>query len=297
MRQILHTNWRRDVAIWCALALLLWLDQALPHATVPIRGAFIGALIAGIAQAFGWLASQAVTIAITVAQAAIMIGSALAQFAVLVGGVFVKVWGFLGQFWSTALKPFIQWSWSQVVRLHDALQRVFAPVLRFLEATRKEFLKIYDKWFKPIFDTIEITRRILQVLATLHLDWARELDRKLAELEDRLLQPIVFVMRKLNEAMNVVNRVVTLDGLFQRLALVESLWHYTGDLWAVLIKHQPAGVSAAQNAELSARSVEAIDPAALSRSVSEYFTTGGGELAPAIDEIVTQRTLRLESGQ
>jgi hypothetical protein len=52
--------------------------------------------------------------------------------------------------------------------------------------------------------------------------FAQAIERKLADLESRLLVPIRFALAKVNEAINWINRIVDLDGLFQRLTLIES---------------------------------------------------------------------------
>lgn len=224
----------RSLVVWLVLAPLIWLDQALAFPAGDVHAAFIGAVIAAVGAAFAWLADKAVTIAVTVAQVAVMIGQAIASFAVLVANVFVKVWGFFGSFWVNVLKPFVSWAWKEITRLASWLQRTLRPVLDFLADVRRELLRFYDRWFRPIIDTLDVARRILGILATFRLEFARELDAQLAALEGRLLQPITFALRKLNEAMDVVNRIVTLNGLLQRKVLLESLWRDAELAWKAL---------------------------------------------------------------
>jgi hypothetical protein len=278
------------VAPWLALALLVALDHAWSPVTVPHQGAFIGALISVIVSAFGWLADKAVTIAITVAQAAVMIGVAIAEFAVAVAHVFLQVWGVLGKFWGSTLRPFISWTWQQIVRFEGWLQRTFKPVIEFLQSVRREFLKIYDKWFAPIFNTIEIVRRMLQVLASLHLEWARELDRKLAAIEDRLLQPITFIMRRLNEAINIVNSVVSGFGLFQRLALLKSLIEYQRGVFNALHNARSTPVTDADRVRLKEKNAPETAEQILGRLDGGIRGDGSGLWTPAeraaFDELV-----------
>jgi hypothetical protein len=215
--------------LWLLVALGVAAELARPPAAGPVHWAFFGAIFGAIVSAFGWLAGQAVTVAVTVAQVAIMIGQAIGQFAVLTASVFARVFGFLRSFWSGVLRPFISWSWEQIERLSGWLRRTFEPLIKFLQDVRTEIQKIYDRWLRPIFDTIDLTRRVLQVLATLRVPFARELDRKLAELEGFLLRPILELYRLLNTAMDWINRIVTLDGLLQRLTLIASLVRYQKD--------------------------------------------------------------------
>ena len=222
---------------WLLFVLVLACDVALSHALTAradgVQLAFFGGVFALITAAFAWLADKAVTIAVTVAQVAVMIGQAIGHFAVLTAHVFARVFGFLRSFWSGVLRPFITWSWDQIERFSGWLRRTLAPVIKFLQDIRTEVQKIYDKWLRPIFDTIDATRRILQVLATLRVPFARELDRKLAELESFLMRPILELYRLLNTAMDWINRIVTLNGLLQRLTLLKSLLEYERDNWNV----------------------------------------------------------------
>lgn len=134
--------------------------------------------------------------------------------------------------WSSTIKPFISWSWSQIQKLHTWLKSVFDPLLKFLGELRKDILDIWAKWFRPIFDTIDALRQTLRVLETFHVPFARKIDDALAALEQRLLVPIRFALTKINELTNWIDRIVDLNGLFQRLTLVASTWKYERDMWA-----------------------------------------------------------------
>lgn len=134
-----------------------------------------------------------------------------------------KAWDFTKGLYEDILKPAWQKFWSLVDRVRGALEHALAPVIKFLRQVRDEIIGFYTKWVRPILDTIETTRKILRVLSALHLDFARKLDAKLGELEELIDRPFRIVLAKVNEILNVVNRVVTADGLFQRLALVRSI--------------------------------------------------------------------------
>jgi hypothetical protein len=146
---------------------------------------------------------------------------------VAVGRVLVDVgkqaWRFLRWTYTDVLKPAWQQFWKWFDQLRKWLDKTFGPVLRFLDAVRTHILKFYDKWVRPILDVIGFARQVLGILASLGLEWARELDRKLRWLEEKIDAPFRLVLAKLNEIVNVVNRVVTADGLFQRLAYIRSL--------------------------------------------------------------------------
>lgn len=226
------------------------------------------------------------TIALVIYHATRIVGLGILHFGRLVGGVFVKVWNHFEAFYGRVLKPFVSWAWTQITRIHNWAVKTFGPLIKNLELLRAWILRVYDRWFKPIFATIDALRATLRVLETFHVPFAAAIDRKLADLEARLLEPINEAMARINQVINWVDRIVTFDGLFQRLTLIESQWRYVGDTWAVLLKHQPAGVSAEQNAALHALKVRPVDPKRLTAALVVHYRAGAGELQPAIDELV-----------
>lgn len=214
----------------------------------------------------------------------LIIGQYLIKFGGAIAEVFKKTWDFFQVVWSSTIKPFIQWSWKMIKKLHTWLDTTLKPLLKFLDAARKDILNVYDKWFKPIFVTLDLMRQFLKALEIFHVPFAQKADAAISALEARLLAPMRLALQTINEITGWVNRIINLDGLFQRLTLIESQWHYVGDTWNVLLKHKPAGVSFADNAARRARTVPAVDPKVLSDAVADYHTTGGGALGPDIDD-------------
>lgn len=226
------TVWE-TLAVWAALALLYWLDVQLAARAGAHTGAFLGALFTAIGLAFGWLADKAVSIAVVMFHVAVYVGKALWETAIAIARVFREVYGFLKKFWSGVLRPFITWVWREVERLARFLRKVTEPILKFLHRVRREILKLYERFLRPVLDTIDVIRQTLRLLAFLRLEWAKELDRKLAELEDRLLLPLRFALGKINEVINIVNSVASGFGVLQRVALIGSMWRYQRDALAV----------------------------------------------------------------
>jgi hypothetical protein len=279
------------VLVWLVVALLAWLDAAHPLLQHPVEAAWIGALVGALVAAFGWLADKAVTIAIVLYHVAVLIGQALFRALVEVGIVFTKVYGFLGRFWSSVLKPFISWTWRQFTELHAWLKRTFQPALEFLWKVRRKLLEIYERYMRPVLDTIDITRRLLQLLALLRFEWARELDRKLAALEDRLTRPLLEAMRAINLATDWINRIVDFDGFFQRLTLVASLLKYERDAWkvwwvSVRGREVDKGV-------VTLAAADETTPAAAADEVVTYIRTGDGPNAARIHEYAATMKQRL----
>lgn len=252
------------------------------------------AIIAGVLAAFGWIADKAATLAVILWNVTVIVGKALAWFAINLGGVFGKVYSLLSRFWSGVLRPFIAWTWGRIDKLASWLQRTFAPALKFLETLRLYVLKIYDTYFKPIFDTIEVVRRVLQLLAALHVDFARELDRKLAELEDRLLWPIREAMFRINQVSDWVNRIVTLDGLLQRITLLRSVARDVGRIGAIWhAAHTRPLTDEERRASPSAPGLKPPEEAANDFRV--YLRTGQSPHLAQLEEALTDLRLKLAS--
>lgn len=130
---------------------------------------------------------------------------------------------FLRSTYERVLRPLWQHFWKWFDRARAWLQKVLAPVFQFLDAIRGHILKFYNDWVRPILDVIGIARKVLRTFASFGWDWARALDARLGELEEAIDRPFRIALAKINEVINLVNRIVTADGLFQRLALLRSI--------------------------------------------------------------------------
>jgi len=134
-----------------------------------------------------------------------------------------QAWGLLRATYDHVLKPAWKFVWKWVDKTERWLQRTFGPLVKFLRRVRKWVLDFYQDYIRPILDIIDIGRRTLRILASFGLEWARRLDRTLGEIQDAIDRPFRALLAKINEVINLVNRVVTADGLFQKLAHVRSI--------------------------------------------------------------------------
>jgi hypothetical protein len=229
------------VLIWTGVALVWWLD-GLWSPSLPIVGADFGD--SNIGSALKWIgtlwgifgdkvSSNLKSALGHIRNAIIEIGKEIARFARAVALVLARVAGILLRAWRQVIKPFLARLDGWILRVFKWLKDTFGPVIEFLVMIRNEILKFYTKWLKPILDTIDVLRRILSIASLLGIDAARKLDAKLAELERRIRLPLDIVIRKINEVIDVVDRIMTLDGLVQRVTLIRSLIAYQRDALAV----------------------------------------------------------------
>ena len=125
-----------------------------------------------------------------------------------------------------ALKSFVLWVDEQLTALHTWLQTHFAGVLRFLKRIKDDIDHFYRTFVKPIIDTIEFVRQINRVLQLFHVNVLQKLDMTLAQLEQRLEEPILWLRGRVVTLENWVNRIVDGDGLFTKITLLKSLSKY-----------------------------------------------------------------------
>src|SRR3954451_6353126 len=187
-----------------------------------------------------------------------------------------RSWQFLGDTYDKVLKPAWEKFWRWFGRLRQWLDDTFGPLLQHLRDLRDALLKFWSTYVRPWLDLIDVTRRVLRVLNSLGLHWAAALDAKLGALEDAIERPFRLLLAKVNEVINLVNRVVTLDGLLQRVALIRSLARDYKYAWQAMANPYWKPISAAERDR--ARTAEAPRPAAMiERDCLAFVADRGGD--------------------
>jgi hypothetical protein len=186
---------------------------------IPIIGFIWNAL-----QGFADISIEVLAFAVSILQtgAATMAGVIRDGFDVVRGG-FNVAWDFLKTTYDDVLKPAWNTFWGWFDKLRTWLDTTFGPILKFLQRVRDALLKYWNMFVRPWLDLIDVTRKGLSVLASLGVSWAKALDARLTAIEQAIEKPFLFILAQLNGVINVVNKVVTADGLIQRVALIRSL--------------------------------------------------------------------------
>jgi hypothetical protein len=209
---------------------------------------------------------------------------------------FRHAWGFLEKLYEHVLKP----AWVKFWRLIDAtrrlLERVFGPVVRFLQRVRSELVALYEKFVRPVLDTIDLVRKVVQLFEKLGFEWAAALDQKLAAISDWIYEQFAFVLRKVNEAINIIDRVITADGLFQRLALIRSIERDIRYVRNAFVNAFSRPVTEEDYKALRGR-VNARTVNEIKRDIAEVLERGSGYYAPLVNETVANWRLYLEGRQ
>lgn len=268
---------RRTQLAWtlgvsAVLTAALWLDSAaspfaLDQAPAVTTAAFFGAVVSALELLAGWIAAAAEVTAAAVWVFVQWLAATTAAFLVSTGAMFARIWDALRIVWSDVLKPALVWLDAKVKVLQAWLKDTFRPVFDFLQDVRERLRAFYDTFVRPVTDTIEFIRQVNRVLLTFHIDVLQKLDRVLQQVEQRIDEPFLWIYQQLNTITNWVNRIVTLDGLFQRITLVKSLAHYA-----------PSWIAGFYNSQINATELGAKKRAIEGVPVTQDVTKPGEDL-------------------
>lgn len=290
------------VLFWLAVAALWALDAWVPHPAGVTRAEFgsspAATLItigAGVLGLFRGKIDKNVKVALDGLRFAMVRGfEVVSDFMKDSGKKQSGLVGILRRFWDAGLLPLIRKIDGKINRLRQWLKDTIGPIVAVLLKLRKRILDFYGKWFKPIFDTIDAVRGILRVLGVLHVDFARKLDEKLARLESWVLKLFEKPLEKINELVNFSERVMDLDGFFQRYTLVRSQILHVRDTFNVLFHSQNKPLTDEERSAALSRDVVKPFEQTLADGRA-YILHGTGPDAAVIEEMFADLRLRLSS--
>lgn len=184
------------------------------------------------------------------------------------------------------LKTLALWANRKLLALERYLKDKFGPILRWLKLVKDHLDDFYKRFVRPIIDTIEFIRQLNRVLQVFHINLLRTLDATLAKIEQKIDEPFLWVRAHITEIENLVNRVLTLDGLFQRLTLIRSM-----------AKYAPNWTNGFWNSQIDVNVLKANDykhdleypvdePASYASGLAQFYRGEGGDMKAAIDELL-----------
>lgn len=126
--------------------------------------------------------------------------------------------------WSDIIRPIgqaVDWAYDRLKTLYTA---VIQPALAWLKRITAVVRSVYNTLLRPILNTIDHVRQVLQLLELLHVSFAAKLDAELADLERKLSLPLQLVIQVLNGISNrIESYVLTAENLFQRVTHLGSI--------------------------------------------------------------------------
>ncbi len=216
----------------------------------------------------------------------------LAEGFVRTGQWFGKILDVLRRFWRHVLQPFLQFIGDMLRILKYELERIFGPILKLIRNAIQFVRDIYRNFVRPILDVIDAFRVFLKGLGALGVDWAKELDRKLGEFEDKINAPFLSLLHILNQIAGYIDRIMTLDGIFTRLIWLQSLGAYRRPTirWFWNSQHRETDSS-----EIDRIHKKSLPPEQdqIVASAKEVIATKTGDLGPQVSELETQMRIWL----
>jgi hypothetical protein len=293
---------RRAVVVALGLGVAWWIAGAAPAPAPGVQladfgtGAIIATVVSLLGNLFGWkrgkVDSSTLSALTSIRTSITELGRSFLAHVVDLAGKIASVVGILTRFVAKVFGRLYDLLGRIVNRIVRILDKVFGPIIAFLDKVRAHLKRFYDRILKPIIDTIEMVRSFLRVLSLFGIEWSRKLDAELARIEQLILAPYEFLVAKLNEVSNWINRIVTLDGLLQRAMLLQSLARdvaLTNNLWWNSQLHSRG------SGPLPPRSggPESVEPRAVIAELREHFRTGNADISPAIRESAANIRLML----
>jgi|SRR5215831_13691483 len=284
------------VAVTIAIVLRAWAvahgaGDAAPGDGHQVSYAFLGFLIAiGELIWKGLEAAGRVTLEIlqwTVANLSLVVAKIRNGLSALGSGLLqglTRVWNFTRAIYDDVLKPAWGKFWGWFDKFTAWLDRTFRPVLTWLERLRDNLVSFWRTYVRPWLDLIDVTRRALRVLSSLGLTWARALDARLGAIEDAIERPFRFVLAQLNLVIDAVNRIMTLDGLIQRLALIGSLARDYEYAWRAIANPWRANFDPNSTGPLNDQ-IKPRTAAQIASDYGAYVKAGGGARATMYGDI------------
>ena len=208
---------------------------------------------------------------------------------------FNKAWGFVKGLYTDLLRPAWLKFWKLVDWAKTSLERLFRPVINLLLAIRKHILDFYAHYVRPILDAIDSARRILRILGSLGLDWAKRLDAELGKIQDAIDRPFRILLREVNRIIGIIDSIVTANGLFQRLALIRSIERDMAYINRSMWRRSTRPLTPEEEAA-GAAVPETKTPEEHAEELTRALETNDGRIAYRGDELVADLRLMLERG-
>jgi len=282
------------VLAWLALGAIWTLNSAWPLHAPPHHEALldwiigIGAIVGKFLFAFGGASVAAIIRAFNALRRAFVeLGRTLQAAIWEVGKRIARAVRAFAALLRQALPKWLQWAYHKILKLEAWLKQKFAPLVNFLRRVRDELNALYKKFVRPIIDTIEFIRQLNRVLEFFHIHVLQSLDRVLAEIESRIDQAVLWLYSRLTIVENWIDKIITLDGLFQRLTLLRSLERDVLYQWRILTNARRTDYDSDGDPGVhDHRKVKSV--ARVQGDIHDYLETGGGEDAPLIQESTAQ---------
>jgi hypothetical protein len=282
------------VGAYVVVALAVYLDSAAsplrlaPSVPITTAGVF-GVVVVAFELLGTWIATAAEVTIIYLWAALTWLAGAMAGVVVSLGAMLARVWDAVKIVWTDVLKPALVWLDDVLKRVQTWLRDTLKPIIDFVGEVKRRIQAFYDTFVKPVVDTIDFIRGVNRVLLVFHIDLLQKLDTVLQRVEHEIQAPFLWIEEKLTEVQNLVNRIMTADGLFRRLALIRSMSRYAPAWLRVAVAARNKPVSDYDAYRLQASYIPQ-DPGDLSEQLGAYLEGVSNDTGDVIDAAAARLT-------
>lgn len=181
---------------------------------------FLGDAVSAIFAAIGAFFAYLYSLLVFLVQFLWNVLVVVAQFLVRILG---HIRNFFVALWENVIKRGVVKLLAIFAKIRAKLQQIFGPILRIIRRIRQWI----DRHILPIvlrvINAIQRIRQILVVFRILGFEWAKALDRKLAQLENDIQGAFEFVRRRLNLVATIIELILQPNLLMRRNVLLGSL--------------------------------------------------------------------------
>ncbi len=136
--------------------------------------------------------------------------------------------------WSTILKPLLSAIAKLAQRVKDVIDKVLKPYLAWMKQTRALLLDLYNRFVRPIIVIIQKIRQVISIFRLLHIHVLDGLDKRLAQLEGKILRPIFAALYRVNTLGNWVSFILNARLLIWRGLILGSIAANRGGAFSLL---------------------------------------------------------------
>jgi hypothetical protein len=135
----------------------------------------------------------------------------------------VRIGQFFETLWVDFIKGVFQDIWSAIVKVHDWLENLLAPIINFLKMVQAYVQWFFNTYIKPFLNLISQVRSFLNLLRQFGIKWAAELDAWLGKVQADIIGAFQKLQGYINAIIGIVNSLADPLGLFRRPTFVMSM--------------------------------------------------------------------------
>ncbi len=205
---------------------LVWVIFYAPFVAAQF-GFDFGGIGDALAAALGEVAAVIADVFIFLWNALVLVFQFLFAVAVAIFNFFLKLLQGVGKafgwLWEHGVKTVLSKALNTFVKVRDWLQKVFAPLIKWLRILRQWQDQFFNRYVRPVLNLIQHIRSVLAVFRIFHLHFADALDKWLGKLEGKIIKNTVFLRQKINQILSFLELIVDPSLVFRRVPWLARL--------------------------------------------------------------------------